>query len=142
MIFLGRFFVFFAEENLTVFLRLFCSRRLLGKLFLFYAQEIILHISGFGVKWSSQKTFLFSLQKKTLLYISSCDVKWYCYERFLFSSLKKILLYLSGCGVQWYCYVIFLLSRRKKLCCESQVLVLNDFLRKAFYFLCRRKLWY
>ena len=91
MILLGKLFIFFAQGKSPLSLWLWCSMLLLGKLFTFFTQEII--------------------------------------------------LYISGCGVKWYCELSYLFSSHKKLYCISQVVLLNDILRKTFYFVRTRKFY-
>ena len=50
MILLFNRFILWAQENFTVSVRLWCQMILLGKLFICFAQEIILYLSGCGLK--------------------------------------------------------------------------------------------
>ena len=54
--------------------------------------------------------------------------------KFFIFFAQKILQYISGCGVKRYCLESFLFFRTRKFHCISQVLVLNDNVRPAFYF--------
>ena len=76
------------------------------------------------------KPFFLSSHKKILLYLSSCRFQWYCQVSCCFFSQKKIL---RGGGVKWSFYVSILFSRYKKLYCISQVVGLNDVVRKEFF---------
>ena len=78
------------------------------------------------------KPFFLSSHKKILLYLSSCRFQWYCQVSCCFFSQKKIL---RGGGVKWSFYVSILFSRYKKLYCISQVVGLNDVVRKEFFFI-------
>ena len=47
---------------------------------------------------------------------------------------QEITLYISGCGAKHYCQVNFLFASHKKLFSISEVVVLNDIVRKVFDF--------
>ena len=113
MFFLGKLFIFFAEENSTISLRLWSQMILLEKFFICFGRKIMLYSSQCGVRWYFEESFLFSSQK-ILCCISHVVV--------LNDIVRKASHFL----------------RTRKFSCMSQVMDLNNVLRKGFYFLGRK----
>ena len=60
--------------------------------------------------------------------------------KLFFFSQKKILPCIWGCGVKWSFCVSILFSWYKKLYCMSQVVGLNDVVRKGFFWSSHKKI--